>query len=175
MRYSFIHPKPKPRIDPESRILAIFIVVTLLLILGFSTFILLKKRSMQHEIVSMQERTRQLQSHSARFKKEIARIEKLVRKYETISTNNTLLKESIQNLFDLVPDQITLTKAILDRNGLVLYGVTPSKDVYNYLLLAPLKSVFQRNVTTFYPLKNGWWRFVSVNEGSIETGSEVEE
>jgi Tfp pilus assembly protein PilN len=175
MAYSFTRPKPKPKLDAESRILAIFLAVTLLLIGGFTAFILYEKASMQKRIAVMQRETAQLEAKSRRFKTEIARIERLAQKYETIQTNNTLLKESIQNLFDLVPDQITLTKAILDRDGLVLYGVTPSKDVYNYLLLAPLKSVFQRNVTTFYPLKNGWWRFVSVNEGSIEAGSEVED
>jgi len=175
MRYSFIHPKPKKKIDQESRILVIFLAITLVLILGFSVFILLKKQAMENEIATMRQETKQLKSKSARFRKEIARIERISEKYEMINTNNALLKESIQNLFDLVPDQITLTKAILDKNGLVLYGVTPSKDVYNYLLLAPLKSVFQRNVTTFYPLENGWWRFVSVNEGSIEAGDEVEE
>ncbi len=175
MGYSFIRPKRKPRIDTESRMVMLFLVVTLLLIFGFTTYILLKKRSMQSEIVSLQAQTRTFHTQSEEFRQKIARIERLVQKYDTIATNNTLMKESIENLFDLVPDQITLTKAILDRNGLVLYGVTPSKDVYNYLLLAPLKSVFQRNVTTFYPLENGWWRFVSVNEGSIETGSEVPE
>ena len=175
MRYSFIHPKPKKGLDQESRILAIFLAVTLFLILGFSAFLLLKRHSMEKEITSMRQETELLRRKSERFRQEIARIERISEKYETIQTNNALLKESIQNLFDLVPDQITLTKAILDKNGLVLYGVTPSKDVYNYLLLAPLKSVFQRNVTTFYPLENGWWRFVSVNEGSIEAGDEVEE
>jgi hypothetical protein len=175
MRYSFIKPKPKPPIDSESKILAIFLAVTLLLIFGFSGFVLMKKRSMAKETLLMRQQTEQLTRKSQAYREQIRRIEHLAKKYETISTNNTLLKESIQNLFDLVPDQITLTKAVLDRNGLVLYGVTPSKDVYNYLLLAPLKSVFQRNVTTFYPLKNGWWRFVSVNEGSIESGSEVQE
>ncbi len=175
MSYSFISPKRKPKLDSESRMIILFLFVTLLLIFGFTTYIFLKKRSMQNEIVSMQEQTRSFHMQSREFKEEIARIELLVQKYDTISTNNTLMKESIQNLFDLVPDQITLTKAMLDRNGLVLYGVTPSKDVYNYLLLAPLKSVFQRNVTTFYPLENGWWRFVSVNEGSIEAGNEVPE
>jgi len=175
MPYSFTRPKRKPKLDSESRILLIFLAVTLVLIGGFTAFILYKKSSMERQIVTMERQTKRLETKSRRFKEEIARIERLARKYETIQTNNTLLKESIQNLFDLVPDQITLTKAILDRDGLVLYGVTPSKDVYNYLLLAPLKSVFQRNVTTFYPLENGWWRFVSVNEGSIETGNEVEE
>ncbi len=175
MGYSFIKPKRKAKIDSESRMILIFGVVTALLIFAFTAYILLKKSSMRSEILSMRAKAESFRSESAEFKNEIERIERLARKYDTISTNNTLMKESIQNLFDLVPDQITLTKAILDRNGLVLYGVTPSKDVYNYLLLAPLKSVFQRNVTTFYPLENGWWRFVSVNEGSIEAGSEVEE
>ncbi len=175
MSYSFIRPKPKPKLDSESRMILIFLLVTLLLILGFTAYIFLKMRSMQSEIVSMQKQTESFRSQSRQFRDEIARIELLAQKYDAISTNNTLMKESIQNLFDLVPDQITLTKAMLDRNGLVLYGVTPSKDVYNYLLLAPLKSVFQRNVTTFYPLENGWWRFVSVNEGSIEAGNEVPE
>ncbi|WP_353661849.1 hypothetical protein [Hydrogenimonas sp. SS33] len=175
MAYSFIHPKPKKRIDSESRILAVFLVTTVVLILVFTLFLLFRQLTMEKENNVMKHRTQTLHAESSKYRKEIARIERLERKYETIHTNNTLLKESIQNLFDLIPDQITLTKAILDRDGLVLYGVTPSKDVYNYLLLAPLKSVFQRNVTTFYPLKNGWWRFVSVNEGSIEAGSEVEE
>jgi len=175
MGYSFIHPKPKKRIDSESRILAIFLVATLVLIFVFTVFLVVKQHGMEKENGVMKRRTAELHMKSSKYREEIARIERLERKYETIHTNNTLLKESIRNLFDLIPDQITLTKAILDRDGLVLYGVTPSKDVYNYLLLAPLKSVFQRNVTTFYPLKNGWWRFVSVNEGSIEAGSEVEE
>ncbi len=175
MGYSFIRPKKKPKIDSESRMIMLFFLVTIMLIFGFTTYILLKRQSMQNEIVSMQREIESFHAQSREFKKEISRIKRLVQKYDTISINNTLMKESIQNLFDLVPDQITLTKAILDRNGLVLYGVTPSKDVYNYLLLAPLKSVFQRNVTTFYALENGWWRFVSVNEGSIETGDEVEE
>ncbi|WP_456323723.1 hypothetical protein [Hydrogenimonas sp.] len=175
MRYSFIKPKRKPSIDSESRILAIFLAVTLLLVLGFWAFMLTKKSSISKETLHLRQQTRQLKQKSQSYRAQIERIEHLAKKYETIATHNTLLKESIRNLFDLVPDQITLTKAVLDKGGLVLYGVTPSKDVYNYLLLAPLKSVFQRNVTTFYPLKNGWWRFVSVNEGSIESGSEVEE
>ncbi len=175
MRYSFNHPQPKPKIDSDSRIFAIFFAITLVLIIGFTIYLIVDKGAMEEEMVAMERQTKQLHSESAVFKRKIARIERLVRTYKTITTNNTLLKESIQNLFDLVPDQITLTKAVLDRNGLVLYGVTPSKEVYNYLLLAPLKSIFQRNVTTFYRMENGWWRFVSVNEGTIETGSEVTE
>ncbi len=171
MRYSFIHPKPKRLLDKESRLLGIFFAVTLLMIVGFALFLWIKKGLMEDEVRRMQEQVRVFRKERADYRAQIARIEALSRKYESIQTDNTLLKESIRNLFDLVPDQITLTKAMLERNGLVLYGVTPTREVYNYLLLAPLKSVFQRTSTTFYPLKNGWWRFVSVNEGSLDNGA----
>ncbi|NPA30294.1 MAG: hypothetical protein GXO33_08935 [Epsilonproteobacteria bacterium] len=172
MRYSFIHPKPKRRLDRESRLLGVFFVITLLMVVGFSLFLWIKKGMLVDEIGQMDGEIRHFKEERADYNRQIERILALSGKYEAIQTGNTLLKESIRNLFDLVPDQITLTKAMLNRDGLVLYGVTPTKEVYNYLLLAPLKSVFQRNTTTFYPLKNGWWRFVSVNEGSMESGEE---
>jgi len=175
MRYSFLRPKPKKRFDQESRLLFIFMVTVLIMMVGFALFLLFKRISYGDTIAAMQAESQTLSKQSAHYDKEIKRVQKLARTYETIQTNNALLKESLRNLFDLVPDQITLTKAELTRNGLVLYGVTPSKDVYNYLLLAPLKSVFQQNTTSFYPIRNGWWRFVSINEGSIENESGADE
>ena len=49
------------------------------------------------------------------------------------------------------------------QDGLVLYGITPNKDVYNFMLQAPLRSIFHRTYSSFYPEKNGWLRFVSTN------------
>ena len=175
MRYSFTRPKPKQFIDSDTKIILVFLTVTILLTVGFVIFIMLKKGNFESDTLAMQKNIAKYRKENRIYKKEIKRIERLAQKFEAIQTKNTLLKESIQNLFDLVPDQITLTKAILNKNGLVLYGVTPSKDVYNYLLQAPLRSVFHRNDTTFYPLKNGWYRFVSINEGGIETGNGVDE
>lgn len=175
MRYSFTRPKPKQFMDSDTKIVLVFLTVTILLTVGFVIFIMLKKGNFESDTLAMQKNIAKYRKENRIYKKEIKRIERLAQKFEAIQTKNTLLKESIQNLFDLVPDQITLTKAILNKNGLVLYGVTPSKDVYNYLLQAPLRSVFHRNDTTFYPLKNGWYRFVSINEGGIETGNGVDE
>jgi hypothetical protein len=74
-----------------------------------------------------------------------------------------VLKDSIANLFDLVPERITLSKAKLLKNGLVLQGITPTKDVYNFMLQAPLRSIFQKTYSSFYPASNGWLYFVSKN------------
>ena len=79
---------------------------------------------------------------------------------------------SINNLFDLVPSRITLSQAKIMEDGLILYGVTPNKDVYNFMLQAPLRSIFHRSYSSFYPVDNGWFRFVSTNYIDEESDSE---
>ena len=80
-----------------------------------------------------------------------------------VMNTNILIRDSLKNLFDLVPDQITLTKAIIDTQDITLYGITPSKDVYNFMLRPPLESIFNDSEVAFYALGNGWFRFVSKN------------
>jgi hypothetical protein len=83
---------------------------------------------------------------------------------EEIYANNIVLKDSMKNLFDLVPDKITLNKVIMDKNSLIIYGTTPTKDTYNFLLAAPLKSIFHTSDTIFYLTDEGWYNFVSTNK-----------
>ena len=97
------------------------------------------------------------------MQKNIAFIEKETVLAEGIFTKNTVLKDSISNMFDLVPQRITLSEAKLLEDGLILYGITPNKDVYNFMLQAPLRSIFHRTYSSFYPAENGWFRFVSTN------------
>lgn len=104
-----------------------------------------------------------LRSNIIKMHEEIAFIEIEQQHSEDIYTSNTVLKESIHNLFDLVPEKITLSQALLKENELELYGVTPSKEVYEFLLLAPLRSIFHRSYTSYYPMPNGWYSFVSKN------------
>jgi hypothetical protein len=85
-----------------------------------------------------------------------------------------VLKDSIANLFDLVPERITLSRAELLQNGLILYGVTPNKDVYNFMLQAPLRSIFQKTYTSFYPSENGWLHFVSTNYINEDENEELD-
>jgi hypothetical protein len=104
-----------------------------------------------------------LKKEIATMKKKIAYINKQSALAEKIYTQNSVLKDSIANLFDLVPQRITLSEAKLLKNGLILYGITPNRDVYNFMLEAPLRSIFQDTYSSFYPAKNGWLRFVSTN------------
>lgn len=81
-----------------------------------------------------------------------------------VNSNNIIIKDSIVNLFSLIPDQIHLEKTEIDKNELTMYGFTPTKNIYNELLMPPLKSIFNESSVIFYPIENGWYRFVSKNK-----------
>ncbi|BCX79703.1 hypothetical protein [Campylobacter sp. 19-13652] len=81
-----------------------------------------------------------------------------------IQTSNMLLKQSLHNLFDLVPDSITLEEVTMDKNSLIIKGITPTQDAFNQLLATPLASIFTTSNTSFYQIKNGWYGFISTNK-----------
>jgi hypothetical protein len=122
------------------------------------------------QIYSQVEKKNLFEEKKSVLEKEIASIESsitFINEQEhlgaLIKSNNIILKDSVGNLFALIPDQIHLTRAIIDRNYLEMYGYTPSQAVYNNLLMPPLKSIFNETTVVFYPLGNGWYRFVSKN------------
>ena len=87
--------------------------------------------------------------------------------HEDTQASNLVLKNSINNLFDLIPDQITLNKVFMEKNSLTLYGEAPSKNSYNMLLAPPLKSIFDESQVKFFLKKKGWYSFVSTNQITV--------
>ena len=165
--YSFIKPYEKPLIGYVLRVWFFFTIITLIILVGFDMILKYKINSFEKSIISNNKQQTQFLSEIETFKKKI----KLLHEEETfakkIETSNEMLVSSLKNFFELVPEQITLSKIIVDKNSLTIFGVTPSKDVYNLLLLPPLKSIFSKSVVDFYLQNNGWYRFVSKNESKI--------
>jgi hypothetical protein len=163
MHYSFIKPRPKSIITPDLRLVLIFFSITLAMLITTYLFLSYKSYDFGQKQLEYAGRIYDLNRTLASYENEIAAITQQQRQAEQIYTTNTVLKESIRNLFDLVPDRITLTRATLEKHALILYGITPNKDVYEFMLQAPLRSIFHRTYSSFYPLENGWYRFVSTN------------
>ena len=163
MMYSYIKPRKKSLFTPEMQLLSIFFGITIFMLLGTYLFLLFKDYRFtqdRSEIIELREAT---SMEIDLIQKSIISIEEEKVLSETVFTKNTVLKDSIENMFDLVPQRITLSEAKLLENGLVLYGVTPNKDIYNFMLQAPLRSIFHRTYSSFYPAENGWLHFVSTN------------
>ncbi len=163
MRYSFIKPRKKSLFTPEMKLLFAFFSMSLIMIFSTYGFLIYKDKMFNQEKINIEIEKANLQQNIKEMEASIAYIEQQNLTSSRIFTQNTVLKDSIQNLFDLVPQRITLSQAKLLKNGLVLYGITPNKDVYNFMLHAPLRSIFHRTYSSFYPAEGGWLRFVSTN------------
>jgi len=163
MRYSYIKPRKKTVITQEFQLLITFFSITIFMLLSTYAFLLYKNHTFEQDKITEQNNIVKLQKSLEVMKDDIAFIEKQKALAEKVYTKNTVLRDSISNLFDLVPSRITLSEAKLLKNGLILYGITPSKDVYNFMLHAPLRSIFHKTYSSFYPADNGWLRFVSTN------------
>ena len=169
--YSFTKPLKKNYFKEDTKLWLIFYTISLFLYISFSLFLLIKAyfytkdyKNYNKNIITLNKKISILNS-----KKKMINLQKSV--YEDISVKNSLIKDSIKNLLDLVPDPITLNKFLLQKNSLIIYGITPTKDVYNLLMLPPLESIFSNTKTFFYQMPNGWFRFKSINtlKGRDET------
>ena len=169
MRYSYIKPRNKSIFTPEIRLVITFFSMTIFMLVTTYAFLIYKDSMFVKDKLSMANKKIMLQENIKDMEDKILLIEKQSNLSQKIFTKNSVLKDSIKNLFDLVPQRITLSEAKLLHNGLILYGITPNKDVYNFMLNAPLKSIFHKTYSSFYPAKGGWLRFVSTNYIDDET------
>jgi len=170
MKLSFIEPRPKPFLSLFSKMWVVFIGLMSLFMIIFNFYIVIEMSSFKHGVVDLTKERERLEVKIDEDDEAIGLILRQKAISEEIFSNNTLLKESMKNLFDLVPDQITLKKVQMERNSLVIYGTSPTQDTFNFLLAAPLKSIFHTSSTTFYLTKEGWYNFVSINKIIGEDG-----
>ncbi len=167
---SFIAPRPKPFLSLFSKMWIVFITLMTLFMVMFNFYIVFEMRSFKKGMVELTQEREMLEQKIDEDDLLLGSILRQKALAEEIFSNNTLLKDSMNNLFDLVPDQITLKKVEMERNSLILYGVSPTQDAFNFLLAAPLKSIFHTSQTTFYLTKEGWYNFVSTNKIIEEDG-----
>jgi hypothetical protein len=164
MRLSFIAPRKKHLFSIFTKVWMVFIISIVVLLNIFNLFIVYKNSDYKQTAIKIKNERIELERNIENIDEKIGFILRQKAVAEEIYANNIILKDSMKNLFDLVPDQITLNKVIMKKDSLVIYGVTPTKDTYNFLLSAPLKSIFHTSQTIFYLTDKGWYNFVSTNK-----------
>lgn len=163
MRYSFTTPQPKYLLEANTKAWLMSYGATLLVVLAMMGIISGKAGQMQERTQELESRRAELVQKIMQADEDMAQMEQQRKFGEEVYGSNGMLKESVRNLFELVPDQITLTQVTLERNALIINGITPSKEVYNFLLAVPLKSIFNDSKAEFYLMPNSWYSFESIN------------
>lgn len=164
MTYSLIKPKKKPIFSLFSRIWIGFITLVFIVLVASNLFIKYQNKTLLQQTTQMNSEYSKTIDEINKSEQQIATLTKQKNTANSIYATNLILKQSIKNLFDLVPDSITLDEIYMDRTTLIIKGVTPTKSVFEMLLAVPLKSIFDTSNTTFYQTKNGWLNFVNTNK-----------
>ncbi|WP_173788116.1 hypothetical protein [Campylobacter lari] len=172
MRYSLIKPKIKPVFNLFTRIWIYFTSISVVLIFVVFIVVVFKSYYASMQLDNKKEELAQIIAQINTNKLKYQELVKQNDKAELIlgdleqeqeNGKNKVLLKSIQNLFTLVPKNISLDEVLMEDRSLILRGVTPTKEMFALLLEAPLRSIFSNSQTSYYQLENGWYRFVSVN------------
>lgn len=161
---SFIKPRPKSIFKRDTKFWLLFIFISTAILMSLYA-------ALEFEIEHTKEKTKKatldrkfLSAEAVRLKGTHETLKEELAFAIDIKTSNTLLKDNISNLFAIIPDQVTLTKVEVSENCLVLYGNTPSKELYNLHLTPALKSIFTTSDTSFKKNPDGGMKFISVNK-----------
>lgn len=163
MRYSFITPQEKHLFYRVTQIWIAYSLITLCIIFLFLGFVSIQREFMLKSATASESERQMLIARITRTREEIERAGVQSRFSTDVAHQNLAVRESLKNLFGLVPDQITLSGIEMGRDSLILKGLTPSKELYLFLLEVPLRSIFYESRADFYQLPNGWFTFVSVS------------
>ncbi len=162
-KYSYIEPRVKRIISPEVGLILSFFIVVFLFIIGILIYLSFQIGKFEDIKLSYQHQIEKVKYQTSIIDEDIGVIQKSIATSSTLHKRNLFFLSSIQNILQLVPEKITISKLEMKERELIIYGTTPTKDIYNLLMLAPLKSIFDRSYTSFYLQDNGWYKFVSYN------------
>lgn len=161
MKYSFTAVQPKRIFSKIVKIWWFYIFLSVFLIGAFSINLKIQTgQSIKNskDMVQKQDfyyqQIQKVQSNQKRLEYELLVIKDDI-------TDNMLVKDAIDNLLNLIPDQITISLIEIKDQSLVIKGNTPSKEVFRYLLQDPLKAIFGESKVSFFMLSNGGYEFVS--------------
>ncbi|BBB20905.1 hypothetical protein [Helicobacter cinaedi] len=164
MAYSFIQPKPKSILKRYTKIWIFYSVLAFICILAFAKVLERQSVAKINEQASIKQDIQSVKLKAIVVKDYIERLDYEIKLGAEIQAQNQALKDGVSNLLKLIPDQITIRSLELNYNTLTMRGLTPSKEVYKFLLEAPLRAVFTQTRVEFYPLTSGWFNFVSVSK-----------
>lgn len=166
MSYSFIRPKPKNIFRRYTKIWFVYSILAIVCILGFAKMIESQRIAKINEQAKIEKEIQHIRLKAVVVKDYTERLDYEANLGKEMQLQNQLLQDGLSNLLKLIPDQIVAKSIELDYDMLAMRGLTPSKEVYKFLLEAPLRAIFSQTRVEFFPLMSGWFNFVSVSRAN---------
>ncbi len=163
MKYSFTPPLQKSIISHLTKIWIFYILLSLGIIYGYGVYLQLQMTTIKAHATQSGGNITQ---HDAFINATSENVRLLQYEIDLDSTNRTYNNDvnlALTKLFDIIPDQITVNYILLEETKLTIKGITPTREVYAFLMEAPLKATFTQTRADFFALPNGWFNFTSIS------------
>lgn len=169
MTYSFTKPKIKPPLSLFTKIWIMFFIVCVGIIFSVYSFTNTRLLLMNAQLENKKQEAINLQQKTIENDELFVLLterKNLALQIVGDEGKNVKIEKVIRNLLGFViqSGSIRLEYMFMNKNALELKGVTPTKDMFSLLIQTPLKSIFDESSTIFYPLENGWFKFVNINK-----------
>lgn len=171
MKYSFKKGRSKSLFKKDTKFWIAFLVVSVGVLISLQIALSMKLSGVIEDIKTTRLEKEALVKKTNMVRADFADLKDQIAYANRITSSNTLLKDSMKNLFEIVPDKIILTKIEMTPSVLTIFGTTPSRDIFNLQFAPALKSIFTKSETSFIRGENGNSRFISINY--IEQKDEV--
>lgn len=158
---SFVSAKKKHILSPVSKVWIFYYAVSLAIIAAFVIRLDFQIKGMVIETIEMQKKEALFVSNTNDLQKVKERLELELKVVNNTKVDNVLMRDSLQNLLSIIPEQITLSLIDIKNDVLIIKGNTPSKELFIFLLQDPLKAIFGESKVSFLELSNGTYEFTS--------------
>lgn len=164
MNYSFISPLRKPIFSPITKSWILCFFVSGLMIVGIWFLLSFQTKAFIEQSNNFDNQIDDQATLKTNLTADLDYLNTQLNEIKIIQEENTALIGAIENLFGLIPDQITINSISLTNSELTIKGITPSKELYIFLLESPLRAIFTESKVDFFVLPSGWYNFVSVSK-----------
>ena len=163
VRYSFTAPRPKSIVSKLSKIWIFYTILSVVIIYIGGIYLRIETNIFQSDTQITEDNMDAQDEKISIINKNTEQLQYEINLEQINKNYNYELQNALSKLFDLIPDQITITQISLEEDKLILKGITPTREIYSFLLQAPLKSIFTTSRVDFFPLPNGWFNFTSIS------------
>lgn len=164
MKYSFIGFKRKNIFKKLTKIWLFYIIMAISILVLVTSYLQIQNEITKGNIKDIENAQARHLEIINRYDEYTKRLNFEISLFAQLENRNKSLQKGMINLLNLIPNQITITYMKIEDSALVLKGVTPSKQLFEFLLQKPLQSIFDHSYVNFFLLSDGWYSFVSISK-----------
>ena len=150
-------PPPKERTYLRNLFLASAAIILIVMLIKF--FLAQQNAQLEKEISNFVKEQVALGNENNKNQALLMKLRKFRPTIERLEESNSIVQNRIKEVFDLIPDQTYLQKALFDKGSLVLEGVTSNKAEIKNVVDKSLAQKFDRHKIVFNKRKKRSTRF----------------